>query len=141
MRGIRIIWNSLVNFINHALDSHCAHCEIKKRCQSCETYKVQLDILRNENANLLQSLIAITQPKPEFAYKQDDDEQINRDPIRLTHSGWRHKKAILESSSKVTAARMREAAKNGTTVSIEELEKAAGLNLEDSNVKEEKSNN
>lgn len=121
--------NSLSNFIHHLLNPHCAHCEMlsnkDKECKSCETLKIQLDIARQENRELLQSILDIVHPKVEI--KTDES---NHEPVRTTPVSWRIKRQQLERSSREEYRRMREAARNGTTISIEELEKQAGISGE-----------
>lgn len=124
--------NDLINWIKHKLDPHCPHCELSKRCSSCETLKVQLDILRNENKQLLELIVEKNRPINQSMYVTDDTE-INQAPINLNNTAWRKRREILEKASRVEAARLREASKNGTTVSIEELEKVAGIKSEDNN--------
>lgn len=124
---LKLLGERILHFLYHLFNPHCEICKLEraqsKLCNSCETLKVQLAIERTKNTELLETLIGLVDPKPIVINRSDE----HLEPVSMSPKLWRIKRKELEKAAKVERQRMNEAAKNGTTVPIDELEKMAGI--------------
>jgi hypothetical protein len=88
-------------------------------CKSCETLKIQLDIERATNAQLLESLLNIARP----TVVEQPVKTIQ--PIKPKTIPWHIKQAELEANKRAEAKALR--AQENNLKSVDELEKELGL--------------
>jgi hypothetical protein len=123
----------MFKFIHHLLNPHSPDCLNERQesriCDSCETLKIELNRLRQDNEKLLNRILnPISTEIPTI-----DESELK--PIRppTTHVAWRVRRQALEAESRATAKLMREVDKQSTSqltspMTTEELEKELGVN-------------
>lgn len=111
-----------MNFLHRWLNPHCENCAIerqeKKVCSSCNILKQLLEAEKFENRQLIESILALTQPKVEVV------QELTKQELKPNVMNWPARRRILEQEDRIKAAVEKKAKE--TIVpdkSLEELEK------------------
>ena len=112
------LWLQFKFWLAHKFNPHCQHCEdllIERNiCNTCE-------VLKLENARLLDLINKLTDPKPNESEPVVDYSDMK--PLRPAHIPWSVKRAELEHNDRETIKARREAANTKSDItSIQSLE-------------------
>lgn len=123
----------MANFLHRFFNPHCPHCreeyDENRVCNSCEVLKIELEQIRFQNKQLLDTILEYTKPsRPEVAVVHDD----NLKPISPSHIPWNVKKQQLELNSRKKLMEDEKSAEEAIMVErrkkeLEELEKRVGV--------------
>lgn len=91
----------MFNWLHHLLNPHCDHClaehDKEQFCKSCDILKMELAIVREQNKQLLDTILDFTKPK------------VEETPVREVNSfvpqvrTWKQKQRLLEEEDRVRA--------------------------------------
>ena len=124
-----------MNFIHRWLNPHCTHCIEAAResriCDSCETLKLEIARLRQDNERLLDRLLK----EPELPKVQIEQDLRPINPSRFM--SWNMRREMLERESRDAALKLQEKMKSNKlqptnspvniNKSVEELERELGV--------------
>ena len=121
-----------MNFFHRLFNPHCADCELNLRCESCDTLRVQLEVVNQQNRELLKTIVELT--KPEEVMMRAPNNEVVIQPIQPKHVPWQIRRELLEATDRQAAAalkeRQAEIEKNKVPISIKELERELGVDNE-----------
>lgn len=112
----------MFTFFHKLFNPHCPHCldleRENKVCQSCETLKLEMARLRDENLRLLELLLRkpIEEPEP-------NTSELRPLPNLNKHISWNVKRQMLEAEDKARAKLITSNPILSTKESTEDLEK------------------
>ncbi len=112
------------NPFHEFLNPHCEHCKNEREdikiCHSCETLKLEIERLRDENERLLDRLLA--KPEPIIETGPPKDMKVPK------HIPWNVRRQMLEQEDREKARLMSQAPQPLKDIkSVEELEKELGV--------------
>jgi hypothetical protein len=95
-------------------------------CKSCETLRVQLEIMRAENTRMLDTILGFVKPEVIVA------DVKHTEPIKGKAMSWHQRKTLLEAESRERARAIKTLKLSNDAIGqsnsgIEELEKELGI--------------
>ena len=123
-----------MHWLHEIFNPHCELCAEDKKCASCETLRIQLEIANATIAKLTQALVDMT--RPQIIEGSAPDSEIK--PIMPHIVPWRTRRAMLEKEDRLkfdTMQREKNQAapiqtKDTKDMSVEELESALDIKEE-----------
>lgn len=109
----------MFKWLHHLLNPHCSECRDEEICESCETLRSELIVVRAQNESLIKTILEIVNPKP-IAQSAD-----SKTPVPVTgQMTWRMRQQLLEAGDRERAKVLREqkAENVESTKSTEQLE-------------------
>lgn len=107
----------IVNKIRELLELRYEFKERKNKCESCDTLRLQLEIVNHEKALLLNRLLE--KPEPVVQPIRSDEMKV----IQPKNVPWNTRRQMLETEDREKAKLMRVAPKPSNVEKIEDLEK------------------
>lgn len=93
----------MFKWLHHLLDPHCTECASESMydnvCESCETLKMQLNVVNAEKRQMLETILSLAKP----AEVQPPTQRVNPERASSAALPWNARRQLLEAEDRVKA--------------------------------------
>lgn len=89
----------MFNFFHRLMNPHCFECAAERECRACETLRMELAGLKEQNKQLLSAILNFNKPKDEVQSVPIQEVQ----PIRVSALPWNVRRQMMETESREKA--------------------------------------